>query len=207
MAAITSLATLKTAIADYLARDDLSSYLDYFITATENKLRRTLNLRNEETALSVSISGGVAAVPTGFKALKFAYFDGSPTYLLEWVPVEEIYARYMYRGEKDIPEYISREGTNFIFGPTSKDGTLKGIYYKKQDSLLTTDPSWYCINAPEVLLYGSLLEAESFIQNDVRLPVWREKFIEAVETLKEEQRMSETARSNLVQRPLGTTTP
>ena len=70
MAVITNYATLQTAIGDYLARDDLSGWIPNFIQNAENKLRRTLNLRNEETALSVSISSGVAAVPSAFKALR-----------------------------------------------------------------------------------------------------------------------------------------
>ena len=91
MAVITSYATLLTAVADYLARDDLTTFVPNFIQNAENELYRTLNLRNEETALSVAISSGVAAVPADFKALKFAYFDASPAELLQWVSVEELY--------------------------------------------------------------------------------------------------------------------
>ena len=94
MAVITSYATLQTAVADYLARSDLTTFIPNFIQNAENKLYRSLNLRNEETALSVTIASGVAAVPTGFKALKFAYIDGSPISLLRWVSVEELYNDY-----------------------------------------------------------------------------------------------------------------
>ena len=94
MAVIVDYATLQTAISDYLARDDLTSYIPNFIQNAENKLYRSMNLRNEETALSVSISSGVAAVPSDFKALKFAYFDANPAQLLQWVSIDEIYNDY-----------------------------------------------------------------------------------------------------------------
>ena len=201
MAVITNYATLQTAVADYLARDDLTTYIPNFIQNCENKLRRTLNLRNEETALSVSISAGVAAVPTDFKALKFAYYDGTPVDLLDWVPLDELYRDYPNRSQTSSnPSVISREGSNFVFGPKASSGTLKGIYYAKQDPLRTTDPSWYVTNAPEVLLYGSLLEAKPFIMDDVRIPVWAQFFQEAVETLKIENDMAENSQGSIIQR-------
>lgn len=191
MAVITSYATLQTEIAATLARDDLTTYIPQFIQFAENKLYRTLNLRNEETALSVNVSSGVAAVPSDFKALKFAYYDGNAAQVLQWVELDELYRDYPNRssGASSSPAVISREGSNFVFGPVAADGTaaLKGIYYAKQDPLRTTDPSWYVTNAPEVLLYGSLLEAEAFIMNDPRLLVWREFYRDAVETLKQEE--------------------
>jgi hypothetical protein len=171
-----------------------------FIQNAENKLYRTLNLRNEETALSVSISSGVAAVPTDFKALKFAYFDATPVSLLRWVGVEELYNDYPDRSDSGTPLVISREAGNFVFGPVSSAGTLKGVYYAKQDPLRTTDPSWYVTNAPEVLLYGALLEAAPFIREDERLQTWGQLYQSGVETLEMEQRNAETSKGQLTQR-------
>lgn len=201
MAVITNYATLRTAVADYLARDDLTTFVPNFIQNAENKLYRTLNLRNEETALSVAISSGVAAVPSDFKALKFAYYDGTPVDLLQWVTIDELYRDFPDRSSSSTnPSVISREGTNFVFGDVAADGTLKGIYYAKHASLRDTDPNWYVTNAPEVLLYASLLESAPFIQNDERLLVWRELLMDAVESLKIEQDAAEVSQGQLLQR-------
>ena len=191
MAVISDYSTLQTAIGDYLARSDLSGWIPNFIQNCENKLYRELNLRNEETALSVNVSSGVAAVPTDFKALKFAYYNGNTAIPLQWVELDELYRDYPSRstGATSSPSVISREGSNFVFGPVAADGTavLKGIYYAKQDPLRTTDPSWYVTNAPELLLYGSLLEAEAFIMNDPRLLTWKEFYTDAIRSLKQEE--------------------
>lgn len=200
MAVITDYATLQQAVSDYLARDDLLSFVPNFIQNCENKLYRRLNLRNEETALNVTVTSGVAAVPNDFKALKFAYFDQTPIQLLRWVGIDELYNDYPNRSEAKLPSVISREGSNFLFGPSSKDGTLKGIYYAKQDPLRTTDGSWYVLNAPEVLLYGSLLESAPFIQDDARLVVWKALFDDAVAALKTEQANAEASMGSLRQR-------
>lgn len=201
MAVITSYATLQTEIAAYLARDDLTTWIPNFVQNAENKLYRRLNLRNEETALSVSISSGVAAVPTDFKGLKFAYYSASPVVPLDWVTLDKLYRDYPNRTDTTTsPEVISREAGNFIFGPVAADGTLNGVYYAKQDPLRTTDPSWYVTNAPEVLLYGSLLESAPFIKDDPRLPVWANLFNDAVASLEEEEMNTEHTGGILRQR-------
>lgn len=202
MAVITNYATLQTEIANTLARDDLTADLPMFVQFCENKLYRALNLRNEETALSVNISSGVAAVPTDFKALKFAYYDGAPTHPLRWVALEELYNDYPDRSDAGIPDVISREATNFVFGKVATDATagLRGVYYAKQDPLRTTDPSWYVTNAPEVLLYGSLLEASPFIKDDPRIPTWQAFYNEAIQTLRTENANAEASWGQLIQR-------
>lgn len=203
MAVITNYATLQTEIANTLARDDLTAEIAQFIQFAENKLYRRLNLRNEETTLSVNVASGVAAVPTDFKALKFAYYDGTPVSLLQWSAIEDLYRDYPDRSEtSDTPSVISREGANFVFGPVATDGTavLKGVYYAKQDPLRTTDPSWYVTNAPEVLLYGSLLEAVPFIKDDARIATWQLFYNEAVASLEDENANAETSMGQLVQR-------
>lgn len=192
MARITNLATLKTAIADYLARDDLTSFLENFIQNAENKLYRSIHLNNEVTTVSsgISASTGFAGLPTGTKKVKHLYYDGSPVRHLEQVSIDQLYKRYPDRSEDSgYPEvfaFLGGSTPQIALGPQTFSGTVSGRVYVKQDSILDTDPSWYVTNAPDVLLYGSLLEAEPFIQNDARLPVWRSLFDEAVQTLLKE---------------------
>jgi hypothetical protein len=62
--------------------------------------------------------------------------------------------------------------------------------------------NWYTLNAPEVLLYGSLLEAESFIMNDERLPIWRSLYDDAVRTLIEEEGNSAVSDGSLYVRSI-----
>ena len=201
MAIVTNYTTLKTYIADTLARDDLTTFIPNFVQAAERKLHSTLHLRNEETALSVSIASGVAAVPADFKKLKFAYFDESPIALLQWVAIEELYRDYPIRSGAETPSVISREAGNFVFGPVSKDGTLKGVYYAKQDSLETTDPSWYVSNHPEVLVYGACAEAGLFTRDTNMYQYWDSMFQQEMGRIDRENKASETSGGQIVQRP------
>jgi len=202
MAVITNYATLLTAVADYCARDDLTSYIPNFVQNAEEKLHRILNLREEETALSLNVSSGVAAVPSDFKALKFAYYNTTPSALLRWVSIEELYNDYANRTEITTPSVISREGSNFVFGPVATDGTavLKGIYYKKLDPVRTTDSTFYVTTGADALLYGSLLDAAMFIQDVEMYARWRPLYDEAVDSIRQKTDYSEYSQGSLVQR-------
>ena len=188
MAVITNYATLLTAVEDYLARSDLTTFVPNFVQNAENKIYRRLNIRAEEQALSVAVSSGVGALPTRFKKLKFAYVDESPITVLNWMPLEDLYRKYPIRSGANTPCRVSRQGGNFVFGEYPKDFTMTGTYYQKFEPLRTTDGNWYVVNAPEVLLYASLLEAEPFLKNDPRIPVWQQFLRDAIGAIEEEEK-------------------
>ncbi|MDA0313536.1 MAG: hypothetical protein O3C65_15105 [Proteobacteria bacterium] len=68
-------------------------------------------------------------------------------------------------------------------GPASSD-TLKSLYYKAFTALADdADTNWLLANAPDVYLYGAMLEAMPYLRNDARLPVWAELYAGAVDGL------------------------
>ena len=64
--ALDSYTNLKTAIANFLARDDLSSEIDDFIDLTEADLNRRLRIRAMENVSSFTIDSETEALHTGF---------------------------------------------------------------------------------------------------------------------------------------------
>ena len=137
-----------------------------------------------ETALSGTISSGVLALPTGYLDLKYAYVNRAPVTFLEKVTPEALYERYPVRSGAAVPCVISREAGNFIFGPYPGDYAIAGIYYQRYTILNASSPTtnWFTSNAPDVLLYGALLEAAPFLKDDPRLVVWAEMFKAAYQT-------------------------
>ena len=191
MALITDYATLKTAVGDYLARSDLSGFIPNFVQNCESRLYKNLRIRAMENALSVTISGGVAALPTSprYIELKYAYVSATPITWLDRQPPETIYNRYPVRSGAEIPKMIARERENFIFGPYPGDYTIVGVYYGLLTSLSDSNTTnWFTSYAPDVLLYGSLLEAEPFIKNDKRLPLWQAMYDQSIAAIHAEER-------------------
>lgn len=190
MAVITDYDTLRTAISEYLARSDLTTYIPNFIQNWEEKFYRNPDNWAQwmESALSVTISSGVAAVPSDYLGMKVAYISGQTALPLKRVSLDQLYSRYPRNGGTDTPAYFSRNGSNFEFGPIGSSGlVLAGTYYAKP-TLLRDDPdgiNWIITNAPDLPLYGALVEAQSFLMNDKRLAVWAQFYADAVRSYRE----------------------
>ncbi len=188
--AITDYSTLKAAVSTWLDRDDLSSEADTFIDLAEARIYRDLRIKAMETALSVAISGGVAAVPSDYLELEHAYLNTSPTTWLDVRNAQWIYQFYPTRSSTSKPLFIAREGDNFIFGPYPDSGyTVQGIYYAKLAALSDTNTTnWFTDNAPDLLLFGALVEATPFIGDVERAAVWEARFAQAMGTVQRQDK-------------------
>ncbi len=175
---ITTYSELQTAVSNWLARSDMASIIPDLIRLGEKRINRDLRIRAMEESLDETIASGIITVPSDYIALKHAYIDGSPTQWLERKSAEWIYQYYPTRAADAKPCYIAREGDNFIFGPYPDSGyNVKGVYYKKITDLSDANPTnWFLTNAPDLLLFAALSEAESYIMNDERILIWENKY-------------------------------
>jgi hypothetical protein len=185
MAVVTSYSTLLTEVASWLARSDLSAAIPGFVQSFEERFfRNPKNYGNwMHSALSVSFSS-TATVPSDFLALRVAYLDGDSNRPLQQSTLEQVLQMYP-RSVSGRPKWIARDGTTFMFGPVP-DGTytLNGTYYAKPTVLRSyaSDAAahWLIVNAPDLLLYGALMEAQPYVMNDKRVPLWTAKYGEAM---------------------------
>jgi hypothetical protein len=179
--AITSYSTLQTAILGWVHRGSdatLTAEAPLLVQFAEARIYRDLRIRCMETALSSAIASGVVAVPTGYVEMKYAYINGSPTQKLQRKDAEWIYHNYPTRSSDGTPKFFAREADNFIFGPYPDSAyTVKGVYYKKLDALSDSNTTnWFITNAPDLLLFAALCEAEPFLVNDERVALWEKKY-------------------------------
>lgn len=186
MAVISDYTTLQTAVGDFLARSDLSTFIPNFVQNFEEDFyREPKNWASwMETALSVTIGASSAPVPSDYLGLKIAYISGQVSAPLKRVSLDQLYQRYPRTNTGGQAAYISRNGANFEFGPNITSGTLVGTYYAKP-TLLRSDSdgsNFLTVNAPDLCLYGALLAAQPFIMNDKRIPVWQDMFGRALQS-------------------------
>jgi hypothetical protein len=189
MAQITTHATLKTAVADYLARGDLTAYIPYFVQGAEARLNK-LRLRHMETALSATVALGVIAVPSGYLEMKnLQVVSSGRKYPLQRRTLEQMYEDYPVRSSTGLPRCWAREGSNIIFGPyPDSDYSITGTYYAKPTALSADgDTNWWILNNPLAMLYACLLEAEPFLKKDQRLQVWSQLLQNAINDIKAEE--------------------
>ncbi len=187
---INTFSTLKTAVGNWLERDDLGDRIDEFILLGENRIYRRLRVRQMEAALSDTISAsGTLALPSNYLELRHAYIDGTPT---QWLDVKEpqwIHQMFPTRSGSAKPENIARDASVFIFGPyPDSQYTVKGTYYQKLTALSTSNESNFLVtDMPELILFASLVEAAAFVPLPMeRVLGWEAKYTQAYDDVTEQ---------------------
>lgn len=184
--AINSFTTLKSAIANWLDRDDLSDQLPDFISLNEALFNRVLRIRPMETIVTNATVSGTKAydLPTGYVQMREIHLDTSPVTSLQYISPEMLY-RVWAGSSSGKPDSYSIIGDKIYFGPTPDSAyNYTMTYYKTFDALSDSNTTnWVILNAPDVYLYGALLQAEPFLQNDQRIPVWERGLRQALSDL------------------------
>jgi hypothetical protein len=190
---------LVTAVGSWIKRSDLTASIPDFVRMGELRIYRDLRVRAMEATLNSAIASGVVAVPSGYVAMKHAYIDGTPVQKLQRKDAEWVYQNYPVRSASGQPKFFAREADNFIFGPYPDDGyTVKGIYYKRLTALGTSNQTnWFTENAPDLLLWAALVEAEPFVMNDARTALWAGKYETTKERIQREDDAEDSSGSVL----------
>lgn len=173
--AITTYSDLQSTIANYLARSDLTAQIPDFIRLAETRLRRDLRVRQMMNAATTSTTGGDAtvALPSDFLEVRDLVLLTNPVTPLNYIS-PSVFSRNARVTESGRPLDYTILATEFKFAPVPDSAyTIEILYYAAPTFLSSTNSSnVFLANVPDLLLYASLVEAESYLMNDPRLPVW-----------------------------------
>ena len=143
-----------------------------FVRQTEERIYRSIlipELRKNVTT-SLSTSNRFLAKPTDFLAVfSIAVVDGSSNYsFLLPKDVNFIREAYPATATSGLPVYYSLfDGDNFLIAPTPDSTyTVQLHYYYDPPSIVTSSTSWLGDNAEATLLYGTLVEAYTFMKGE-----------------------------------------
>lgn len=173
-----SYTNLKTALANWLKRDNLTSYIPDFITLAETQMTRDfINMNPPPRQMEVTVTGTTSAgtntiaLPTGFKGTKRFQLQISGSYRALKYKTPEQMAVYQFTGTT---EYYTTNGDNLEIGAGTSDAyNYSWTYYKAFDALSgSTASNWVLVNCPDLYLYGSLAQSAPFLKNDERIATW-----------------------------------
>ena len=163
--ALNNYSNLQTSIANFLARDDLTTEIVDFVALTEADFNRRLRIRAMENSSSFTIDSETETLPTGFLQARSFVIPTNPKTALQFMtPFHQ--AETQGSSETGKPRAYSIEGTNFRFSPTP-DATYTAtlVFYKAFDSLSVSVATNHILtNHPDVYLYGALYFASTFIR-------------------------------------------
>jgi hypothetical protein len=173
--ALDTFSGLKTTIADYLNRDDLTSIIPSFITLAEAKFNRKLRVRQMVKRATATLDTQYFAFPADFLQAKEFQLNTNPITYLQYVTQNQgdygSSTQYIAVGK---PLFYTIVGTQIQVIPTPDTGyTGELTYYGKIPALSDSNTSnWLLIYAPDLYLYGALLEATPYLKDDERLATW-----------------------------------
>lgn len=184
--AITDYASLKTTVADYLHRSDLSdSVLSTFVDLAEKRLNRKLKLLEQEATATLTLSNGsnTVALPSDWiETIDLIYADDKQR--IQPQSVRALNSQRTYDATTGRPYlYAVTNGQNLLFEITADAGYDMLLNYFQKWDIATDDTNWLLTNAPDVYLYGSLLEAKAYTKKPEDVALWSQGLQTAVDDL------------------------
>lgn len=191
-------AELVDLIQDYCENSETTfvANIPTFVRQAEQRIYRTVMLPEFRDTADLSVTSGTQFVarPADFLSVfsmavisaagEYTYLlDKDVNFMREAYPNPSTMGRPKYYGIYNGDDDAS-EG-NFILGPTpDADYQIELHYYRDPESIVTAGTSWLGTNADTVLLYGSLVEAYTYMKGDADLmKTYTDRYNEALAQL------------------------
>lgn len=173
---ISTYSELQTAVENRLSRDDISTArIKEFIAAAEIRIADDCKFRAMENTLAETLLSGTQTIPypaasIGLKGFLW-YLDSSGNYN----PIEhksslaDCVSEYTDPTATGSPEIFCITGDIIkIYPVADADYDIKGEYYARLVLSDSSPTNWLLTYYPELLLYGALMEALLFEEDDGR---------------------------------------
>lgn len=175
---------LKVSIENWLKRTDLTANIPDFITLAEVMLSEKLIAMNPPPAGQETPQTGNLVVtssppsllpfPAGYMGTKRFQLQIAGDYKALTYKTPQQMAGYYASGN---PEFYTTNGNNLEIGaPPDTTYAYRWDFYQTFTPLATAPSgvNWLLTGHPNLYLYATLIQAEPFMKNDKRIPVWAE---------------------------------
>ena len=194
---------LKTNIANFLNRSDLTNQIDFFIDATEAELNRRLRVKDMIKRATATADGQYLSLPTDWLEAINVQIDGNSFKPLFQQSIEsmDVY-RKGNNNVTGLPAFFALVDNTIELAPTPDSSyTLQLTYYGTIDALSDTNTSNFISTSyPDAYLYGALKHASIYLMEDDRVALFTSQFEKALEEMRMEQEKAEFGKGSLMQR-------
>ena len=205
--------TLKTAIQDYTDNSETTfvNNLTTFIVSAEERILKNvqLSLFRKNSTGSTSNANKYLALPSDFLTpFSLSIISSSEHVFLDLKDVNFVQSFNPNPATTGTPRYYAIfDYLNLILAPTPDSAYTAELHYFYRPTSITTSgdgSSWLGTNAPNTLLYGSLVEAYTFMKGEADIQqLYGQRFEEAILALKnfgEAKEVTDQYRSGMIVR-------
>lgn len=192
--ALTDYSSLKTSVASYLARSDLTDQIPDFIRLAEERLARDLRTRKMLVVAraDTTASDSTVGLPTDFLEMRDMHLRTTPVQSLTYRSPNAFYAGSRTTDSGKPIDYTIL-ASEIQFAPVPDTAySIQMLYYAKPQYLSDTNiTNAFLANYPDALLYAALGEAEPYLMNDARLQTWAALYDRAITAINTSDQSSE----------------
>lgn len=203
---------LKTAIQDYTENTETTfvNNLNIFIKNAEERILKIAQLEvfRKNQSGTLTASNQYLALPTDYLApFSLSFTNGSNKEFMLFKDVNFIQSFNPNGATTGAPRYYAQfDIDNLILGPTPDSNYAVELHYFYRPNSLTagagSGTTWLSTNASVALLYGSLIEAYTFMKGEGDLiQNYTQRFTEALSRVKnfgESQEVTDAYRTGLI---------
>jgi hypothetical protein len=184
MTSIVDYASLQTSLANWLHRADLTAMIPDFIGIAEGTLSADLDARPMDIRTNLTATAGNAYVtlPSDMLEMKRLILVTDPIYVLRYETPDQLSTDYPSLSIVGKPTVFTVIGSQIQLAATPDTNyTLELTCRQRVPSLTSTNTTnWVITNFPNAYLWAALCAAQPFIQNDARLPLFKQMYSEAI---------------------------
>ena len=173
--ALSTYSEIKSTVADYLNRADLTAVLPSFVTLAESKFNRELRTRDMLTRVQTTSNDEYVSLPTDFLqhySLELDAASAQPP--MDYIgPQEAKVLKAQNRTASTTYYYTVIDGAFEIIPAPGSELDLRMVYYAKIPALSDSNTTnWLLTKSPDLYLYSALLEAAPYLKDDDRVQLW-----------------------------------
>lgn len=191
-------------VINYMERDDAGfvAHIPTLIGLAESNIAAELKTYLQLVVVETNVSAGqqVIAKPARWRKTASMKVNGKPVLLRS----QDYIAQYQSESDPGAPKYYGEyDYGNWAIAPTpDKDYPVEIIYYSEIQPLDSQNQqNLFTREAPQAMLYGTLLQAQGYLKALDKLPMWKQYYQSAIEALKREDASRRIDRNTVVQEP------
>ena len=189
--------SLQEDVRRYLERGGATDPIVYdqiprLITLAERRIARELKIQGFQTVVNTTLQAGLAVYPKPDRwrdtismnvGTGANYNTLSPIFTRSYEYVRSYWPNETETGTPIF--YADYDYKHWIFAPTPDAAyPLEVLYYELPPLLdATNETNWLTEFAPNLILYGALVEATPFVKDDVRVQLWQSYYDRALAAL------------------------
>jgi len=191
-------------VINYMERNDpgFVAQIPSLIGLAESAIAAELKTYLQMTVVETTLLEGQTILdkPARWRKTISMKTNGKPMLLRS----QDYIAQYQSESEPGLPLYYAEyDYNNWAFAPEpDADYPVEIIYYSEIQPLDTTNQqNLFTREAPQAMLFGTLLQAQGYLKALDKLPVWKGYYTDALAALKKEDNTRRVDRNVSVQEP------